>query len=74
VLWVSGTDRPILVSALRNDVPVSTAEAAGVWTGIPVPAGRSRVVLAAVVPARIWLPALTALAVVLAMSVWRRPA
>jgi hypothetical protein len=74
VLVVQIKYRPTLWRARRNDVPVSTAEAAGVWTGIPVPAGRSRVVLAAVVPARIWLPALTALAVVLAMSVWRRPA
>jgi len=74
VLVVQIKYRPTLWRARRNDVAATTAEAAGVWTGIPVPAGRSRVALAAVVPARIWLPALTALAIVLAMSVWRRPA
>ena len=66
--------RPLLWQARCNGAPVATSAAAYVWTGVPVPAGRTRVRLAATVPVRIWLPALAALAAVAALSVWRRSA
>ncbi len=64
--------RPGLWRASVNGRPVSVAVAQGVWTAVPVPAGDSRVVLRAAIPAAVWV--LSAAAVIMAalLAAYRR--
>ena len=63
--------RPALWRATVNGKRVASERVDLVWTGVPVPAGPSRVVLRARLPLAVWLPACAGL-VALAALAWPR--
>jgi len=71
-LVVQVKHRPELWRAAVDGSPAATTLAERVWTGVPVPAGTSRVVLAASIPARVWLVALLAVVIICLIGLpWR---
>jgi hypothetical protein len=63
--------RPALWRATVDGKPVATERVDGVWTGVPVPAGTSRVDLEAALPAWTWALTSAGLAAV-ALAAWPR--
>jgi hypothetical protein len=63
--------RPALWRATVNGKRVASERVDFVWTGIPVPAGASRVVLRARLPFTIWFPACAGLLALVALA-WPR--
>jgi len=68
-LVVQVKHRPRLWHATVDGEAVATAVADRVWTGLPVPAGPSRVVLEAAVPRHVWLPSLAAAIMIVLLGV-----
>jgi hypothetical protein len=71
-LVVQVKHRPALWRAAVDGGAVRTEKAGAVWTAVPVPAGRSVVVLAAVLPATVWLAAAAAAMIVALLALPRR--
>jgi hypothetical protein len=64
--------RPRLWRARCDDQPVATTPAEQVWTAIAVPAGKSRIVVAASLPLPVWLTQIAAALVLVALALfWR---
>ena len=71
-LVVQVKHRPGIWRATVNGSPVATSGADAVWTAIPVPAGSSRVVLAAALPTPVWLASLAAAVIIGLLWLGRR--
>ena len=71
-LVVQVKHRPGLWRAEVDGRPVATVPADRVWTGLPVPAGTSRVVVEARLPRLVWLPSLAAVIMIGLLGLSRR--
>ena len=71
LLVIQVKHRPALWRAAVNGKRVATERVDYVWTGVPVPAGATRVVLRARLPLAVWLPACAGLIALVALA-WPR--
>ena len=72
LLVIQVKHRPALWRAVVNGKRAATERVDYVWTGVPVPAGASRVILRARLPLGVWLPACAGLVALIALARPRR--